>query len=104
MRNGAALAVAATSALAVLSGWSRARRGSRDVEVHLPAATLRKPSFVELAELVHHRYPLSEIVNVFPDHTSKMFGNQILVDTHDMGRMVVSLGPKGDPQMYRGAR
>ena len=103
MRSGAGLAVAAVAALAVASGWSKSRSGSRVLRVS-PASTTRRPSFRELAELVYHGYPLGEILNVFPDHASLLLGGKRLVVTTDMGDMVVSFNAKGEPQVYRSAR
>jgi hypothetical protein len=53
---------------------------------------------------VYHGYPLGEILNVFPDHSSLLLGGKRLVVATDMGDMVVSLNPKGEPQVYRSAR
>lgn len=103
MRSGAGLAVAAVAALVVASGWPRRPAGSRVLAVR-PIHRMAKPSFSELAELVYHGYPLGEILNVFPDHSSLLLGGKRLVVATDMGDMVVSLGPKGEPQVYRSAR
>jgi hypothetical protein len=103
MRSGAGLAVAAVAALALVSGWPRRPAGSRVLAVR-PAHRVTKPSFSELAELVYHGYPLDEILNVFPDHSSLLLGGKRLVVVTDMGNMVVSLSPKGEPQVYRSAR
>lgn len=103
MRNGAGLAVAAAAALALAAGWPKKPAGSR-VFVASPAHRTTKPSFFDLAELVYHGYPLGEILNVFPDHSSLLLGGKRLVVATDMGDMVVSLSPKGEPQVYRSAR
>lgn len=103
MRDGAGLAVAAVAALAVASSWSRRTGGSRGVTIRQPKSIVR-PSFLEVAELVYHGYPIGEILNTFPDHTSLLLGGKRLVVATDRGDMVVTLNARGQPQMYRSTR
>lgn len=93
--NGAVLAIAAVTALAVAcrvvprggANVIRSGRGSSP------------PLFQDVAELVYHGYSLSSIRSVFPDHSSFLLGNRRLLVKTNRGDAIVSMNTQGDPEI-----